>query len=83
MGMLNSAQKSTQLHSSSSSPLYLQPPPLSLFQPPPSSLKHRQGYKNQNIARNLPKFRLKNQSYPFCLKIGTHDILEVLIPSQD
>ena len=30
---------------------------------------------------NFPKFRPKIQSYPFCLKIGTHGILKVLVPN--
>ena len=32
---------------------------------------------------NFPKFRPKIQSCPFWLKIGTHGILEVLIPNPD
>ena len=67
---------STQLHS----------PPPSLFQPPPSSLQHPQQYLNQNIARNWaisPNLGQKIKSCPFWLKIGTHGILEVLIPNPD
>ena len=67
---------STQLHS----------PPPSLFQSPPSSLQHLQQYLNQNIARNCsisPSLGRKIKSYPFWLKIGTLDIVEVLIPNPD
>ena len=68
---------STQLHS---------PLPSSSFQPPPSSLQHLQQYLNQNIARNWaisPNLGQKIKSCPFWLKIGTHGILEVLIPNPD
>ena len=64
----------------------LHPPPLSSFQPPPSSLQHPQQYLNQNIARNWaisPNLGRKIKSCPFWLKIGTHGILEVLIPNPD
>ena len=74
--LLNRAPSSTQLH----------PPPPNSFQPPRSSLQHPQRYKNQNIARNWgisPNLGRKFQSCPFCLKIGTHAILEVLIPTPD
>ena len=67
---------STQLH----------PPALSSFQSPASSLQHSQQYLNQNIARNWaisPNFGRKIKSCPFWLKIGTHGILEVLIPNPD
>ena len=67
---------STQLH----------PPPPSSFQSPPSSLQHPQQYLNQNIARNWaisPNLGQKIKSCPFWLKIGTHGILEVLIPNPD
>ena len=74
---------STQLHPSP--PSSFQPPPSS-FQPPPSSLQHPQQYLNQNIARNWaisPNLGQKIKSCPFWLKIGTHGILEVLIPNPD
>ena len=65
---------------------HLHPPPPSSFQPPPSSLQHPQQYLNQNIARNWaisPNLGQKIRSCPFWLKIGTHGILEVLIPNPD
>ena len=43
-------------------------------------------YLNQNIARNWaisPNLDQKIKSCPFWLKIGTHGILEVLIPNPD
>ena len=64
----------------------MQPPPLSSFQPPLSSLQYPQQYLNQNIARNWaisPNLGRKIKSCPFWLKIGTHGILEVLIPNPD
>ena len=64
----------------------LHPAPPSSFQPPPSSLQHLQQYLNQNIARNWaisPNLGQKIKSCPFWLKIGTHGILEVLIPNPD
>ena len=73
--LLNCAPTSTHLH----------PPPPSSFQPPPSSLQHPQQYLNQNIARNWaisPNLGRKIKSYPFWLKIGTHGILEALIPTK-
>ena len=67
--------------------IQLHPPPPSSLQPIPSSLQHPQRYKNQNIARNLgnsPNLGQKrSKSCPFCLKIGAHGILEVLIPNPD
>ena len=45
-----------------------------------------QCFKNQNIARNWsnsPNLGRKIQSCPFCLKIGTHGIMEVLISNPD
>ena len=60
------------------------PPPPSSFQPPPSSLQHPQPYQNQNITCNWsisPDLGGKIQSCLFCLKVGTHDILEVPIPN--
>ena len=67
--LLNRAPSSTQLHS-----------------PPPSSLQHPEQYLTQNIARNWaisPNLGRKIKSCPFWLKIGTHGILEVLIPNPD
>ena len=71
----------TQLISTSNQ-LHL--PPTTSFQPPSSSLQHPQQYQNQNIARNWvisPNLGQKIKSCLFCLKIGTHGILEVLIPN--
>ena len=67
--LLNRAPTSTQLHP-----------------PPPSSLQHPQQYLNQNIARNWaisPNLDQKIKSFPFWLKIGTHGILQMLIPNPD
>ena len=64
----------------------LRPAPPSSFQPPASSLQHPQQYLNQNIARNWaisPNLGQNIKSCPFWLKIGTHGILEVLIPNPD
>ena len=55
-----------------------------LHKSPPSSLQHPQQYLNQNIAYNWAtssNLGWKTKSYPFWLKIGTHGILEVLIPN--
>ena len=74
---------STQLHPPP--PSSFQPPPSS-FQPPPSSLQHPQQYLNQNIACNWaisPNLDRKIKSCLFWLKIGTHGILEVLIPNPE
>ena len=74
---------STQLHPPP--PSSFQPPPSS-FQPPPSSLQHPQQYLKQYIARNWaisPNLGRKIKCYPFWLKIGSRDILEVLIPNSD
>ena len=74
--LLNHAPSSTQLH----------PPPLSSFQPPPSSLQHPQQYSNQNITRDWvisPNLGWNIQSCPFCLKIDSQGMLEVLIPNPD
>ena len=60
----------------------LHPPPLSSFQPPPSSLQHSQQYSNLNIVRNwaiFPNLGRKILSCPFCLKIGAHGISRLLI----
>ena len=67
---------STQLH----------PTPPSSFQSPPSSLQHPQQYLNQNIARTWaisPNLGRKIKRCPFWLKIGTHGMLEILIPNPD
>ena len=72
---------STQLHPPP--PSSFQPPPSS-FQSPPSSLQHPQQCLNQNFARNWaisPNLGKKIKNCPFWLKIGTHGILEVLIPN--
>ena len=74
--LLNQAPSSTQLH----------PPPPSSFQTPPSFLQHPQQYLHQNVACNWaisPNLGQKIKSRPFWLKIGTHGILEVLIPNPD
>ena len=84
--LLNRAPTSTQLHPPPPNFIQLHPPPPSSFQPPPSSLQHPQQYLNQNIARNwaiFPNLGQKIKSCPFWLKIGTHGILEVLIPNPD
>ena len=76
----------TQLHPAPSTSTKLHPPPPSSFQLPLSSLQHPQQYLNQNIARNWaisPNLGQKIKSCPFWLKIGTHGILEVLIPNPD
>ena len=76
----------THLHQAPSTSTQLHPPSPSLFQAPPSSLQHPQRYLNQNIARNWaisPNLGRKIKSCPFWLKIGTHGILEVLIPNPD
>ena len=81
--LLNRALTCTQLHPPPTSSF--QPPPSS-FHPPSSSLQHPQQWLNQNIARNWaisPNFGRKIKSCPFWLKIGTHDILEMLIPNPD
>ena len=74
---------STQLISTSTQ---LYPPPPSSFQPPPSSLQHPQQYLSLNIARNCtisPILGQKIKSCPFWLNIGTHGIIEVLIPNSN
>ena len=74
---------STQLISISTQ---LHPRPPSSCQPLPSSLQHPQQYLNQNIARDWaisPNLGRKLKSCQFWLKIGTHSILEVLIPNPD
>ena len=74
------------MHPSPPSSIHLHPAPPSSFQPPLSSLEHPQQYLNQNIARNWaisPNLGQNIKSCPFWLKIGTHGILEVLIPNPD
>ena len=76
----------THLHPAPSTSIQLHPPPPNLFQSLPSSLQHPQKYLNQNIAHNWaisPRFGQKIKSCSFWLKIGTHGILEVLIPNPD
>ena len=49
-------------------------------------MQHPHQFLNENIARNWaisPNLGQKIKSCPFCLKIGTHDILEVLILNPD
>ena len=74
---------STQLISTSTQ---LYPPPPSSFQSPPSSLQHPQQCLNQIFARKWaisPNLGQKIKNCPFWLKIGTHGILELLIPNPD
>ena len=55
-----------------------------LHSAPHRSLQHAQQYLNQNIARNWaisPNLGQKTKSCPFLMKIGTYDILKVLIPN--
>ena len=65
------------------------PPPSSstrFHPPPPSSLQYPQQYSNQNIAHIwaiFPNLGQIIQSCPLWLKIGSHGILEVLIPNPD
>ena len=87
--LLNRAPTSTHsihLHPAHSTSTQLHPAPPSSFQSPPSSLQHPQQYLNQNIAPNWaisPNLGQKIKSCSFWLKIGTHSILEVLIPNLD
>ena len=77
---------STQLYPALSTSTQLHSPPSSSFQSPTSSLHHPQRYLNQNIARNWaisPNLSQKIKSCQFWLKIGTHGILDVLIPNPD
>ena len=74
---------STEL-TSTSTQLHL--PPTSSLQPPPSSLQHPQENSNKNIIRNWlisPNLGRKIQSCSFWLKIGSHRMLEVVIPNPD
>ena len=84
--LLNHAPTSTKLHSPPPSSSQLHLPPISSSGPPPSSLQHPEQYSNQNIACNWaisPNLNGNIQSCPFWLKIGSHGILEVLIPNPD
>ena len=75
-----------QLHPAPSISTQLISTSTQLHLPPPSSLQHPQQYLNQNIARNWaisPNLGRKIKNCPFWLKIGTHGILEVLIPNPD
>ena len=57
-----------------------------LHPPTPSSLQHPQQYLNQNIAHNWAisqNLGRKTRCCPFWLKIGRHDIVEVLIPNPE
>ena len=74
------------MHPRPPSSIHVHPAPPSSFQPPPSSLEYLRQYLNQNVARNWaisPNLGQKIKSCPFWLKIGTHGILEVLIPNPD
>ena len=87
--LLNRAPISTQLHLPQPVPpgsIQPHPPPPSSFQTPPSSLQHLRQYLNQNIARNWaisPSLGQKIKSCLFWIKIGTHNILVVLIPNRE
>ena len=79
------AAPSTSTHLISTS-AQLHPTPPKSFQSFPSSLQHPQQYLNRNIARNCaisPTLGRNIQNCPFWLKIGSHGILEVLIPNPD
>ena len=84
--LLNCAPSFTQPHPPPPSSTQFHLPSPSSFQPPPSSLQHPQQYLNQNIGRNWEISRnlgRKIKICPFSLKIGTHGILEVLIPNPE
>ena len=94
--LLNRPPSSTQLLPPPPSSIYLHPAPSTstqlipasnqLHPSPPSSLQHSQQYLNQNIAHNWaisPNLCQKSKTCPFWLKIGTHGILEMLIPNPD
>ena len=84
--LLNRAPTSIQLHPPPPRSIHLHSAPSSSFEPPPSSLLQPQRYKNQNIARNWaisPNLGQKIQSGPFCLKIGLHGSLNMIIPNLD
>ena len=79
------AAPSTSTHLISTS-AQLHPTPPKSFQSFPSSLQHPQQYLNRNIARKCaisPTLGRNIQNCPFWLKIGSHGILEVLIPNPD
>ena len=66
--------------------VWFHPSPSSSIHLKPSSLQHLQRYKNQNIALNWeisPNLGQKIQSCPFCLNIGTHGNLVVVISNPD
>ena len=71
--LLNRAPTSTQLHLPPPSSFQ---PPTSSFKPPSSSL-----YPIARYWAISPNFGRKIKSCPFWMKIGTHGILEVLIPN--
>ena len=80
------AKPCTNLHPVQSTSTQLHLPPLSSFQPPHCPLQHLQRYNNQKIARNKEvssNLGRKIQICPFCLKVDTHGILEVVIPNSD
>ena len=84
--LLNRALTSTQFHSTPPSSTQLISTSTQLHPPPLSSLQHPQQYLNQNITCNWaisPNFGRKIKNYPFWLNIGTHGILQVLIPIPD
>ena len=72
------------LHPTSSTPTQLHPAPSTSTQLISTSNQHPQQYLNQNIARNWAisaNLGRKIRSFLFWLKIGTHGLLEVLIPN--
>ena len=76
----------TQLHLAPSISTQLISTSTQFHPPPPNFLQYPQEYLNQNIARNCaisPNLGRKIKSCLFCLKIGEHGILEVLIPNPD
>ena len=93
---LTCAPSSTQLHPSPPTLTQLHLPPPSSFQPPPSSMYLHPAHfnlqsalstlleprypRNWAISLNLGR---KTQSCLFWLKIGTHSVLEMLIPNPD
>ena len=84
--LLNRVPTSIHFHPDPPSSIHLPLAPSSLFQPPLSCLQYPQQYLNQNIARNWaisPNLGQKFKNCPFWQKIGTHGILEVVIPNPD
>ena len=89
--MLNRAPNSTQLHLPPPSFIYLYSAPSASTKLMPaftqlSATMLYQCYRNQNITRNWeisPNLGQKIQSCPFYLKIGSHGILEVVIPNSE